>query len=135
MWKPVEGVVYSELTESKRSQVSSHPFSFTVNEMKKVTYHYPKYTEEELLKKFKMTMIKGYYQSKAFYEPNYDTEDRSLPDNRNVIAWNPEVITDANGEAVISFFCSDIQARFTGIVEGVGQGGLLGSAAVGFIVR
>jgi hypothetical protein len=133
--KPVEGVVYSELTESKRSQVFHHPYSFTANEIRKVTYHYPQYTEEELLKKFKMAMVRGYYQNKAFYEPDYDVEDRSLPDNRNVISRSPEIITDANGEAVISFFCSDIQSRFTGIVEGVGQGGLLGSAKVGFIVR
>jgi hypothetical protein len=59
---------------------------------------------EELLKKLKMAMVKGYSQSKAFYEPNYDVEDHSLPDNRNVIARNPEIITDANGEAVIIFF-------------------------------
>lgn len=132
--KPVEGVVYSELTESKRSRVFHHPYSFTASEIRKVTYHYPQYTEEELLKKFKMAMVKGYYQSKAFYEPDYDVEDSSLPDNRNVIARNPEIITDVNGEAVISFFCSDIRSRFTGIVEGVGQGGLLGSTAVSFIV-
>ncbi|MBX3257658.1 MAG: hypothetical protein KF862_26255 [Chitinophagaceae bacterium] len=130
--KPIEGKQYNMFT----SEVTSHnKVILTSTNHKTVTYHYPQYTEEELLKKFKMAMIKGYYQSKAFYEPDYDVEDRSLPDNRNVIARNPEIITDANGEAVISFFCSDIQSRFTGIVEGVGQGGLLGSAEVGFIVR
>ncbi|HRP54994.1 hypothetical protein [Agriterribacter sp.] len=133
--RPVEGVVYSELTESKRSRVFHHPYSFTANEIRKVTYHYPQYSEEELLKKFKMAIVKGYYQSKVFYEPDYDVEDRSLPDNRNVIAQDPEIITGANGEAVISFFCSDIRSRFTGIVEGVGQSGLLGSAKVNFTVR
>lgn len=132
--KPVEGVTYSELAEPRRSQVSGHPFSFTTNDYKKVTYHYPKYTEEDLLKKFKMAIVKGYFKSKEFYEPDYDKIDKSESDMRNTLLWK-QIVTDKNGEAVLSFFCSDISSQFMGIVEGVGDEGLLGVSRFSFSVK
>jgi hypothetical protein len=122
--KPVEGIAYSELIESKKSQVVSHPFQFTASDFKKTPYHYPKYTEEELLKKFQMAVTKGYYNSRQFYEPDYHKENSSFPDNRNTLAWNPSIFTDENGEATVHFFCSDIRGRFTGMIEGVSLEGV-----------
>lgn len=133
--KPVEGNVYSELAESKKSQVSSHPFSFQSNEMRKVTYHYPQYTEEELLTKFKMTVTKGYYSTREFYQPDYDKESNENIDLRNTLLWKPEVITNQKGEATITFFCSDIKSKFIGFIEGVADDGLLGVQAIAFSVR
>jgi hypothetical protein len=133
--KPVEGVTYSELIESKRSQVTSHPFSFTTDDRRKGPYHYPRYTEEELLQQFKMGVTKGYYQSRQFYEPDYDVEPASVPDNRNTLAWAPSIITNERGEATVHFFCSDIRSRFLCILEGVGEDGLLGAQKMPFLVR
>ncbi|MCO5238136.1 MAG: hypothetical protein M9933_17905 [Chitinophagaceae bacterium] len=133
--KPVEGVTYSELIEPKRSQVSSHPFSFKTDEMRKVVYHYPKYTEEELLKKFKMTVTKGYYNTREFYEPNYDIQKSDEIDQRNTLLWKPQIFTDENGEATVTFFCSDITSRFVGFIEGVSENGLLGFQKIAFSVR
>jgi hypothetical protein len=133
--KPVEGVVYSELTEPKRSQVNSHPFSFSGNDMKREPYHYPKYTEDELLKKFKMIITKGFYQHSAFYSPDYEKEDKMITDTRNAIYWNPLIITDHNGEATIRFFCSDIRSGFTGVAEGVSGNGYIGTGTFNFGVR
>lgn len=133
--KPVEGVTYSELTASRKSQVSNHPFSFNSNEMTKVAYHYPEYSEEELLKKFKLSPAKGYYQSREFYEPDYDAADDSTPDNRNTLAWKPALRTDQNGEAVITFFSSNISSQFVGVIEGVTDEGKLGVEKFDFGVR
>jgi hypothetical protein len=133
--KPVEGITYSELIEPKRSQVNSHPFPFTDVDKRKVTYHYPNYTEEELLKKFKMVITKGFNQHRKFFEPNYDEEDKTVADTRNTLYWNPMVITDENGEATIRFFCSDIHSRFIGVAEGVGGNAILGSGTFNFTVR
>lgn len=133
--KPVEGNIYSELTESKKNQVSSHPFSFQSNEMRKVAYHYPKYTEEELLSKFKMTVTKGYYSTREFYQPDYDKESNENIDLRSTLLWKPEVITNQKGEATVTFFCSDIKARFIGFIEGVADDGLLGVQTISFSVR
>ena len=96
----------------------------------------PKLTEEELLRKNNISKVKAYYGHRMFYQPNYDEviEDMMVPDNRNTLLWEPSVVTDANGEATLSFYCSDINTGFTGRVEGVG-GGLLGTGGFMFNVR
>ncbi len=43
-------------------------------------------------------------------------------------------MTDINGEAEIDFFCSDINSEFQIVVEGVGDGGILGRTEGGFYV-
>ena len=71
-------------------------------------------TDEELLEKFKLSRIKAYHQFKEFYQPNYDVNpnEKAIEDFRNTLVWNPEVITDENGEAKITFYTSDIVGKF-----------------------
>lgn len=133
--KPVEGVVYSELTSTRKAQVTSHPYPITGADINRVTYQYPKYSEEELLKKFRLTVAKGYYQSRKFYEPDFDKEDKAVTDIRNVLLWKPIIVTDQNGEATITFFCSDIRGRFQGKIEGVDEIGSLGAGRFNFTVN
>lgn len=133
--KPIEGVSYSELKPNKKLSVSSHPFSFTGDDFIKQAYHYPKYTEEELLKKFKMAVAKGFYQHAPFYSPDYEKEDTQLSDTRNVLYWNPLIITDQNGEATIQFYTSDIKAAFIGRLAAVSNDGYVGAANFSFPVR
>ncbi|EOR95315.1 hypothetical protein ADIARSV_1510 [Arcticibacter svalbardensis MN12-7] len=92
------------------------------------------FTEKELLMRNNLTKQKGYYAEKEFYQPNYDKEPAGdgLPDARNTLLWAPEVITDKNGEATISFFCSDINTAFLGKIEGVSGDGLLGMGGFEF---
>jgi hypothetical protein len=133
--KPVEGGVYSELIEPKRSQVSIHPFRFMSHEVRTAAYNYPKYTEEVLLEKFNMTVTKGYYNTREFYEPNYDNQGVGEIDQRSTLLWKPWIFTDDNGEATISFFCSDITTRFVGFIEGVSESGQLGVQKISFRVQ
>jgi hypothetical protein len=95
------------------------------------------YSEEELLKMFNLTMIKGFYGKREFYSPTYEaqTPEDDFPDYRNTLIWKPDIITDTLGEAEIEFFCSDIFGNFNVTIEGVGQNGLLGSETLDFIVR
>jgi uncharacterized protein YfaS (alpha-2-macroglobulin family) len=58
----------------------------------------------------------------------------SIPDARNTLLWQPSVITDEKGEATVSFYCSDINTEFTGLVEGVDGAGLLGTTKCEFRV-
>ncbi|MFA9191280.1 hypothetical protein AAGV28_07850 [Flavobacterium sp. FZUC8N2.13] len=85
-------------------------------------------TEAELLRKFNLKMMKGYYGKREFYQAVYDevTITDPLPDYRNTLFWKPNIITDTNGEASVDFYCSDINTNFTGIIEGVSGEGLLG---------
>ena len=131
--KPIEGKEYNMFT----SEVTSHhqKVILTSTNHKTIIFHYPKYTEKDLLKKFKMAIIKGYYKSRKFYEPDYDKESSLVTDDRNTLLWKPEIFTDKNGEATINFFCSDIRSRFIGIIEGLNSEGLLGASKFSFIVR
>ncbi|UYQ95870.1 hypothetical protein MKQ68_12245 [Chitinophaga horti] len=129
--KPVEGVTYSEFISPRRNQVVSHPFRFTADEVRRQPYHYPKYTEEELLKKFKMVMTKGFYTERTFELP----EDKALPDNRNTLYWAPAVVTNEQGDVELRFPCSDIRGRFIAIVEGMSDHGELGTTSFQFSVR
>ncbi|TWF32794.1 hypothetical protein FHW36_11348 [Chitinophaga polysaccharea] len=131
--KPVEGKTYHVFS----SDVTSHRQGviLTRDNHKDVVYHYPKYTEEELLKVTKMAIVKGYYQSREFYEPDYDKESNPGIDTRNTLLWKPVIVTDKNGEATVQFFCSDIARQFMGIAEGVTGEGVLGVGEFKFRIR
>ncbi|WP_217606902.1 hypothetical protein [Chitinophaga sp. GbtcB8] len=130
--RPVEGQTYIVWTGP--APPTSHPFSFNSTNTKQIVYHYPKYTEEELLKMFGLARAKGYYPEKEFYQPNYDKEPDPLPDYRNTLLWAPDIITDENGNANLEFFSSDINAAFYGIVEGISDHGMVGKCDFEFTV-
>ena len=117
--KPVEGVIYDN--------------------MNGVPYRYPdsNLTEAQLLEMFNITMIKGYYGKKVFYEPIYDevTITDPTPDYRNTLFWKPDIITNKQGEATVDFFCSDLNTIFLGNIEGVSGDGLIGAENFEFNVR
>jgi hypothetical protein len=131
--RPIEGAKYTIYIGKNRP--TSHPFSFGAGDFDHIIYHYPKFTEEELLKKYKLSKTTGYYPSKEFYNPDYDKEPNSLPDYRNTLLWQPVINTNADGEATVTFFCSDINTGFNGIIEGVSAAGLLGKNEFRFNVR
>jgi TonB-dependent Receptor Plug Domain len=73
-----------------------------------------------------MLKVSGYNIVKQFYVPRYDLADspeRSLPDFRSVVYWNPDVATDASGKAQIKFFTSDATGIFRVEAQGVGETG------------
>ena len=102
----------------------------------RIIYHYQRWNEDELLKKFNLNMVKAYYGRQEFYQPNYDKEEENdfLPDTRNTLLWAPTVITDKYGEATLEFFCSDLNTEFVGKIEGIGNGGILGTNSFEFNV-
>lgn len=129
---PIEGKKY--LVWVGPNPPTSHPFTFGANDVKSVVYHYPKYTEEELMKMNGVARSKGYYQKKEFYNPIYDNGDDTNPDFRNTLLWAPQIITDKNGKASLEFFSSDISSQFYGIIEGIDGQGNLGKSDFQFIV-
>ena len=89
-----------------------------------------------MLKKFNIAGIKGYYGKKVFYNQVYDKTDQfdGFKDFRNTLFWQPDLMTNAKGEAEIEFSTSDINSKFIGIVEGVNAHGLLGRQTFSFEV-
>ncbi|MDP4207384.1 MAG: hypothetical protein Q8928_01090 [Bacteroidota bacterium] len=132
--KPIEGKRYFKWIGNRYP--GPHPFAYKNEEEEDLVYHYPNFTEEELLKMNNLSRIKAYYSKREFYQPNYDKDpgDIQIPDFRNTLLWQPNVITDQKGEATLEFFCSDINTGFTGKIEGVNGDGLLGSKDFDFFV-
>jgi hypothetical protein len=77
--------------------------------------------------------FKGYSEKSKFKEFNY-TDDIAFnsrkADYRNTLYWNPEVKTDENGEANISFYTSDEKGKFLITIEGVGERGEINSKKI-----
>ncbi|MDN5203894.1 hypothetical protein QQ008_21055 [Fulvivirgaceae bacterium BMA10] len=77
-----------------------------------------------------LSNYQGLQEERTFYSPKYDTQARKtdkLPDFRNQLFWEPEIITDAAGKATVNFYTSDETGKYIVVVHGVGKGGLLGS--------
>ena len=67
--------------------------------------------------------VQGYYEARAFFKPNYDVGDQSKPDLRSTIHWEPNVKTDMNGNATLSFYNATNKGPVRVIVQGVTQSG------------
>ena len=97
---------------------------------------YPKrtYTDEQLMKMYGLSRTQGYYPKREFYEPDSFDLASSAPDPRNLLQWQPSVMTDDNGVAEISFAASDVNTEFIGIVEAIDGSGLMGCQTFSFRV-
>ena len=99
-----------------------------------VVYYGPQYTEEDLLEMYGMSKAQGYFPEREFYEPDELERLSSTPDFRNLLQWQPAVLTDENGIAEIPFTASDVNTEFVGLVEAVDGTGLLGCQTFTFRV-
>lgn len=67
---------------------------------------------------------------KQFYRPRYTIKNVSAnpgTDLRSTIHWEPNIITDKNGKATVSFYTSDRPNDYTVVVEGSDMNGNVGS--------
>ncbi|MGF7081308.1 hypothetical protein [Mucilaginibacter sp. UYCu711] len=67
-----------------------------------------------------------------FYSPKYKVEPETVivPDYRATLHWEPNIYTDANGKAKVSFYTSDIAGKYTVTVSGVDVTGWIGDAQI-----
>ncbi|MFD0750937.1 hypothetical protein ACFQZS_12350 [Mucilaginibacter calamicampi] len=66
---------------------------------------------------------------KQFYSPKYTVKNKTAglgTDLRSTIFWEPNIITDKEGKASLSFYSADKAANYTVIVEGTNLDGALG---------
>lgn len=64
---------------------------------------------------------------KQFYKPKYTVKDTNYPqDLRSTITWEPNIVTDKNGMATVSFYAADQPSTYTFILNGVDMNGNLG---------
>lgn len=79
----------------------------------------------------------GLQLHREFYSPVYDTREKlesRLPDFRNLLYWSPDIKSDENGQAQISFYTSDKTGKYAVVIQGINSNGLAGSKTVFFNV-
>lgn len=68
----------------------------------------------------------GWKPNVDFYSPQYtDKSQKTRPDHRTTLYWNPKVTTDTNGKANVKFYTSDISKRYLVTLEGVSDDGII----------
>jgi hypothetical protein len=80
----------------------------------------------------------GLQQVREFYSPRYDTPDQRnsrLPDFRNLLFWKPDVETDNDGRAQLSFYTSDRPGTYRGVIQGITNQGQAGKYTFDFQVK
>ena len=80
----------------------------------------------------------GMQVQREFYHPTYETDlqlNSRLPDFRNVLYWSPSIITDAQGKGTFSFFTSDFEGAYIGVINGLSENGVPGRASFTFEVK
>lgn len=81
--------------------------------------------------------FKGLQLQREFYKPQYDNGkgDEHLPDFRNVLLWEPYVITDKAGNVSLDFYSSDVKGKFIIVAEGITGDGSPGFETGEFVVE
>lgn len=66
--------------------------------------------------------------SKQFYSPKYASPDEvtAFPDFRTTIYWNPNIITNENGEATVTFYTSEKKTNYFMLLQGTNLQGDIG---------
>lgn len=84
-----------------------------------------------------VTEVAGYYQARIFYSPNYENEatEKTKPDERTTIHWEPLITTDENGKASVSFFNADPKTKIRIEVQGLTDKGVPVAAAIKYEVK
>ena len=82
--------------------------------------------EKFLINSIAEVVVPGYAPPVEFYSPNYAVEnDKSKPDNRTTIAWEPALASNSLGEASMSFWTADRASDYRVVIEGITLGGEL----------
>jgi hypothetical protein len=80
----------------------------------------------------------GHQLQREFYSPKYETknaQESRLPDQRHLLYWNPDVVTDTSGRTELKFYTSDISGDYSIVVEGMANNGATGNSVSTFTVR
>jgi hypothetical protein len=78
----------------------------------------------------------GLQMERVFYSPVYETEAQikgHLPDFRNLMYWSPSV--RANTNMPVSFYTSDQEGSYIGIIQGIAANGEAASSSFTFEVK
>jgi hypothetical protein len=79
----------------------------------------------------------GLHIPREFYVPVYEGANAAgdrMPDFRNVLIWEDDLVTDMNGKTSVTFPTSDLPGKYIGVIQGISPDGEPGSATFSFKV-
>jgi hypothetical protein len=81
--------------------------------------------------------VYGYYQVRTFYAPKYNVpqSQNEKPDLRTTIHWEPNLVTNVDGNATVSFFNTDSKTTIKVDVEGIAEPGIPLTGRTSFDVK
>jgi hypothetical protein len=81
--------------------------------------------------------VPGFYKARQFYSPKYEHPNDYInrKDLRSTIYWLPELATDKEGNASISFYNADGAGKYRVIVEGMDEKGNIGRRVYRYEVK
>ena len=70
----------------------------------------------------------GYYKIRTFYSPHYDDPKTNIPvaNLRSTIYWNPNMITDKDGNTSFQYFNAGSKGTYRVVIEGIDNDGNIG---------
>ena len=71
----------------------------------------------------------------AFYKPKYTSKPNALADMRSTIHWEPDIVTDNSGKALVSFYSADRPGTYSIIIEGSNMKGAVGRKAGSITIK
>jgi hypothetical protein len=80
----------------------------------------------------------GMQLQRVFYSPVYDTDAQvssHTPDFRSLLYWAPTVKTNTAGKNQLSFYTSDEEGKYVGVIQGITADGEPGSQTFTFDVK
>ena len=92
----------------------------------------------ELSPKALILSYDGIQRQREFYEPNYDSAKRlesRIPDFRNLLYWQPNVVVNETGKAQLKFRSSDQVGTYRVVIQGLDESGTMGSKSIQFKVN
>ncbi len=78
--------------------------------------------------------INGYYNARVFYAPKYEVPNNKT-DLRTTIYWEPNITTDKNGEATVSYYNAEPKTNINILVQGITEKGIPVVATTSYIVK
>jgi len=99
----------------------------------------PNYKEAERAPTPGMATVKvpGLYPAREFYQPRYNALLTNPPADlrTSTLYWNPQVRTNAQGEAELHFFTADGRGTFQAVAEGLTRKGLPAQGSATLLVQ
>ncbi len=80
----------------------------------------------------------GMQLQRIFYSPAYETDKQAanrMPDFRSLLFWAPNINTSVQGKNQVTFYTSDEEGKYIGVIQGITANGEAGSQYFTFEVK